>query len=334
MEWDSPWGRGFPGWHIECTAMAAKYLGPYFDIHCGGEDHVPVHHTNEIAQAQACYDTRLAEFWLHGAFLQLDGEKMSKSSGDFLRVESLVERDSTRSPTAFSASGHATAPSSPSPMRASAARLRPSTGCAQPPTLGVRRLNPMTATWPSSKSASRTTSNMPRVLALCWELVADDLPDAAKKATLLHFDQVMGLGLATWTPPTEEVPAAIEALAEQRQQARAAKDWATADALRDEIARGWLRNRRHPPRTPHPPAQNLTERTPMSRILVAECKQEISSFNPVIGTYDNFSVRRGPELTAYHQGRETELTGALQVSADSHVEVIPTYGAVAPSAGL
>ena len=71
----------------------------------------------------------------------------------------------------------------------------------------------------------------------------------------------------------------------------------------------------------------------MSRILVAECKQEISSFNPVIGTYDNFSVCRGPELLTYHQGRETELCGALQVFADSHVDVIPTYGAVAPSAG-
>ena len=71
----------------------------------------------------------------------------------------------------------------------------------------------------------------------------------------------------------------------------------------------------------------------MSRILVAECKQEISSFNPVIGTYDNFSIRRGPELLTYHQGRETELCGALQVFADSHIDVIPTYGAVAPSAG-
>ena len=146
MEWDSPWGRGFPGWHIECTAMAAKYLGSYFDIHCGGEDHIPVHHTNEIAQAQACYDTRLAEFWLHGAFLQLDGEKMSKSSGDFLRLESLAEEGTTPSPIAFSASGRATGPSSPLAGKASPARPRPSTGCAPPPTPGVRRLNPTTAT--------------------------------------------------------------------------------------------------------------------------------------------------------------------------------------------
>ena len=71
MEWDSPWGVGFPGWHIECSAMSAKYLGSFFDIHCGGEDHISVHHTNEIAQTEACYGTRLANFWLHGYFLQI-----------------------------------------------------------------------------------------------------------------------------------------------------------------------------------------------------------------------------------------------------------------------
>ena len=69
MEWDSPWGRGYPGWHIECSAMAQKYLGDYFDIHCGGEDHIPVHHTNEIAQTEARVGTRLANFWMHGYFL-------------------------------------------------------------------------------------------------------------------------------------------------------------------------------------------------------------------------------------------------------------------------
>jgi len=89
MEWDSPWGVGFPGWHIECSAMAAKYLGPYFDIHCGGEDHIPVHHTNEIAQSEACYKTRLANFWMHGYFLVTSGEKMAKSKDHFVTLEEL-----------------------------------------------------------------------------------------------------------------------------------------------------------------------------------------------------------------------------------------------------
>jgi cysteinyl-tRNA synthetase len=92
MEWDSPWGRGFPGWHIECSAMAQRYLGDLFDIHCGGEDHIPVHHTNEIAQTEARCGTRLANYWLHGYFLLLNDAKMAKSAGEFLRVQSLVDR--------------------------------------------------------------------------------------------------------------------------------------------------------------------------------------------------------------------------------------------------
>ena len=83
--------EAFPGWHIECSAMSAKYLGPYFDIHCGGEDHILVHHTDEIAQTQACHDTRLAEFWIHGYFLQLDEARMGKSAGKFLRLQTLID---------------------------------------------------------------------------------------------------------------------------------------------------------------------------------------------------------------------------------------------------
>src|SRR5207248_5886688 len=92
MEWDSPWGVGFPGWHIECSAMAQKYLGDFFDIHCGGEDHIPVHHTNEIAQTEPRVGTRLANFWMHGYVLLQSEAKMAKSAGEFLRLASLTER--------------------------------------------------------------------------------------------------------------------------------------------------------------------------------------------------------------------------------------------------
>ena len=100
MEWDSPWGRGFPGWHIECSAMAQKYLGDYFDIHCGGEDHIPVHHTNEIAQTEGRLadssipheHRRLANYWMHGYFLLSNDAKMAKSAGEFLRIAALVAR--------------------------------------------------------------------------------------------------------------------------------------------------------------------------------------------------------------------------------------------------
>jgi cysteinyl-tRNA synthetase len=95
MQWESPWGTGFPGWHIECSAMSIKYLGESIDIHCGGIDHIPVHHTNEIAQSEAALGHKWVNYWLHGEFLVLDGGKMSKSSGDFLTVSRLEEEGFT-----------------------------------------------------------------------------------------------------------------------------------------------------------------------------------------------------------------------------------------------
>src|SRR3990167_5528692 len=92
MHWESPWGDGFPGWHIECSAMSMKYLGESFDIHTGGEDHLPVHHPNEIAQAEAATGKLLARYWVHNAFLLIDGQKMSKSLGNLFRVEDVVEK--------------------------------------------------------------------------------------------------------------------------------------------------------------------------------------------------------------------------------------------------
>ena len=235
MEWDSPWGMGFPGWHIECSAMSAKYLGTFFDIHCGGEDHISVHHTNEIAQTQAAYGTCLANFWLHGYFLQLDEAKMAKSAGGFLRIPTLI--DEGYDPLAY--------------------RFL----C-----LGAHYRSRLNFTWESLDGAARALDrlraaayelgepgetdeeyvtrfrshinddlNMPRALALTWELVKSELPNTTKKATLLHFDQVLGLRLAEWEPVEEVVPDEIMALVQQREEARKAKRWQDADALRDQV---------------------------------------------------------------------------------------------------
>lgn len=92
MQWDSPWGRGFPGWHIECTAMSTKYLGERFDIHTGGKEHIPVHHTNEIAQAYGAFGHKTVNYWLHNDWLTLKGEKISKSLGNMITVQDLVEK--------------------------------------------------------------------------------------------------------------------------------------------------------------------------------------------------------------------------------------------------
>ncbi|WP_419750829.1 cysteine--tRNA ligase [Terrisporobacter petrolearius] len=93
LQWNSPWGVGFPGWHVECSAMAIKYLGEYMDIHCGGIDHIPVHHTNEIAQSEGALGHKWVNYWLHGEFLILDKGKMSKSSGSFITLNSLIENN-------------------------------------------------------------------------------------------------------------------------------------------------------------------------------------------------------------------------------------------------
>jgi cysteinyl-tRNA synthetase len=93
MLWDSPWGKGFPGWHIECSAMATKYLGEHFDIHTGGIDHIPVHHTNEIAQSEAAFGHKWVNFWLHNDFLiEKEGTKMAKSEGEFLRLQTIIDK--------------------------------------------------------------------------------------------------------------------------------------------------------------------------------------------------------------------------------------------------
>ena len=221
--------------------MSAKYLGPFFDIHCGGEDHISVHHTNEIAQTEACYGTRLANFWMHAYFLQVDESvKMSKSSGDFLRLETLVEQGydplayrmfclnaSYRQKLNFSVDGLDAAEKSLERLRTISHEL------GEPGAVDVGFVDRFT-------EMVNDDLNMPRSIALTWELVRTDLPSGVRKATLLKFDEVLGLGLADWQPKVEEAPAEVLELLVQRQQARAEKRWKDADALRDQInAAGW-----------------------------------------------------------------------------------------------
>jgi cysteinyl-tRNA synthetase len=240
MEWDSPWGRGFPGWHIECSAMSAKYLSPWFDIHCGGEDHIAVHHSNEIAQTQACHGTRLANFWMHGHFLMRDADKMSKSGGDFLRLRSLTERGID--PLAYRylcLSAH---------YRSKLRFNDEAIGAAQ---AALDRLRKAYASWPAGGTADagyvarfnaevNQDLNLPRALAVVWEVVRSDLPVATRRATVDAFEPVLGLRLAEWQADAFEIPADVKTLAQQREKARTAKDWAESDRLRETLkAAGW-----------------------------------------------------------------------------------------------
>jgi len=235
MEWESPWGIGFPGWHIECSAMSTRYLGEFFDIHCGGEDHIPVHHSNEIAQSQACSGTTLANFWLHGYFLRLDNEKMAKSSGEFLRLETLVERN--YDPMAYRylcLTAH---------YRSHLSFSWESLDAAQ---RTLDRLRHAAHDWGEAgerdvdfmdrfEARINDDLNTPKALALTWELVKCDLSPAEKKATLLYFDEVFGLGLSEWIPRKTDIPQEVLSLVDARQTARSQKRWLDADGLRDRV---------------------------------------------------------------------------------------------------
>jgi cysteinyl-tRNA synthetase len=240
MEWDSPWGRGFPGWHIECSAMAQKYLGDYFDIHCGGEDHIPVHHTNEIAQTEARVGTRLANFWMHGYFLLEGNAKMAKSAGEFLRLKSLTDRG--YDPLAYrylclTAHYRSQLNFTWDALDAAATALERMRG-------GFHALPEGGA--PDAGALERFTGevnddlNVPRALALAWEVLRGALPPEARRATLAALDRVLGLRLSGWQPRQETVPEGVRALAEARSAARGARDWPEADRLRAQLHEaGW-----------------------------------------------------------------------------------------------
>ena len=235
MEWDSPWGRGFPGWHIECSAMSEQHLGARFDIHVGGEDHIPVHHTNEIAQHQAKHGHSPANYWLHGAFLQVEGSaKMSKSEGGFLRLQSLVDAGIDplayrylvltahyRSPLVFTWEALAAAQTGLQRLRQALARLG---AAAAPDPAWQARI----------QDVLNQDLNTAGALALAWELLRSPLADGVKAATLHWMDRALGLDLGR-APTAAEAPEEVRALNAQRDVARRTERWQEADALRARI---------------------------------------------------------------------------------------------------
>ncbi len=241
MEWDSPWGRGFPGWHIECSAMSVKYLGELFDIHCGGKDHIPVHHSNEIAQSEVAHGTRLANYWLHGYFLELDRERMSKSSGEFLRMQSLIDRG--YDPLAYRylcLTAHYRSDlkftwESLESATVALGRLRQLAHDGGEGGEGGEGGAPDPGWLADFQTEMRQDLNSPRALAVVWGLAKADLPGAVRRRTILAMDEVLGLDLAGWLPPDETVPGEVLALLADRDAARADRNWVLADELRDRI---------------------------------------------------------------------------------------------------
>ena len=237
MEWPSPWGVGFPGWHIECSAMATKYLGQPFDIHCGGVDHIPVHHTNEIAQSEAAFDKPLANFWLHGEFLIISEGKMAKSGENFITLQAL--KDKGFAPLAYrylllQTHYRKQLTFSWEALTASQNALRHlyELFYDQGPADGNSRPNQEY----KAKFLTIISEDLdvPGALALAWEILKDpNLKPEDKKATLLDFDQVFGLRLKeiSWQP----MPEKIQKMINEREEARQKNDFKTSDKLRDEI---------------------------------------------------------------------------------------------------
>ncbi|MBI3633316.1 MAG: cysteine--tRNA ligase [Candidatus Vogelbacteria bacterium] len=248
MEWSSPWGVGFPGWHIECSAMSTKYLGELFDIHAGAIDLIPVHHTNEIAQNEAIYNHKTVNYWVHGGFLMVDGGKMGKSLGNTYRIEEIIARG--YDPLSF-----------------------------RYLTYTAHYRQPLNFTWDSLKQASNSLGklivifypfyndavklyetniindgwnnkfteainddfNMPKALAVMWDMlrINKDLPKSL--ATIFKFDEVLGLSLKgkinDFSKQMREIPRTKELtnLLEMRNAARTNKNWQESDSLRDKI---------------------------------------------------------------------------------------------------
>jgi len=261
LQWDSPWGKGYPGWHVECSAMSMKYLGESFDIHAGGIDHIPVHHTNEIAQSEAATGKRWVNYWLHNEFLILGAGKMSKSKGGFLTLKTLVDAGYDpldyryfllgghyRSQLQFSYEALDSAKASRASLveRVLALREKVPAGGAGP--------TPVAALCPAAKArldafraAIEDDLSTPRAIAELWGILREQgVPAADALGAAFDMDRVLGLGLASLkraeaAPVDPALAAEIDALIAERIAAKKDRDFARADSIRDGLkARGIL----------------------------------------------------------------------------------------------
>lgn len=236
LGFDSPWGKGFPGWHIECSAMSRKYLGQPFDIHTGGIDHIPIHHNNEIAQSESAYNEPLAKYWMHNAFLNLNGEKLAKRAGNFITLEDvekkgfpplslryLLLQTHYRKPIDFSWEALENAQNS------------------------LERLHNIMSTKPGGgkvnkeildkfKEKLEDDLDTPGALALMWEILRlndSEIYPSEKGATVLEMDKVLKLGLKS--SPVYSIPDEITNLAQKREEAKKERDYEKSDKIRKEI---------------------------------------------------------------------------------------------------
>ncbi len=250
MLWDSPWGRGYPGWHIECSAMSVKYLGEQFDIHCGGIDHIPVHHTNEIAQTEAATGRKpWVNYWMHAEFLLTGAEKMAKSKGNFLTLGLLTEKGFEpldyryfclgahyRSQLAFSTEGMEAARAARQGLIERVIQLKKDAGAAPVLAPGGKAREYLDR----FEEHAGDDLNMPKCLADLWTLIRDaSVPAADKLAAVMRMDGILDIGIRGAEETRLSLDAETRALIQEREEARRKKDWKRADEIRGILsARG------------------------------------------------------------------------------------------------
>ena len=242
MQWPSPWGMGYPGWHIECSAMSKKYLGEVFDIHTGGVDHIPIHHENEIAQSEAYSGKKTVNYWMHGEFMLVDNGKMSKKLGNTYTIDQLIEMGYDpldfryfclnahyRKKLNFTFEGMTAAKVSFERLRAALWAHKMSSAATDPAVIDKYK--------EQFVAAINDDINIPLALGILWTAVKE--PESKDIYELaLEMDKVLGLSLDKITAPKEpevEVPDEVAELVRQRNEAKRNKDYALADALRARI---------------------------------------------------------------------------------------------------
>jgi cysteinyl-tRNA synthetase len=238
QEWESPWGIGFPGWHIECSAMSSRYLGKQFEIHTGGEDHIQIHHTNEIAQSEAAFGKKpWVRYWMHGRWLLYKGEKVSKSKGGLLTISELEEKDYSalsyrymcltthyRKQLNFSLENLDKAKTAYSRLKNKISEF------SEDKKINKKYMEEF-------EEAINDDLNTPKALQVLWKLVRDEAAEGKLK-TIAEMDKVLGLNLLK--KDEIKIPSEVLKLVKEREDARKEKNWKKADRLREDIRKkGW-----------------------------------------------------------------------------------------------
>lgn len=242
MQWDSPWGKGFPGWHIECSVMSNKYLGRVFDIHTGGVDHIPIHHENEIAQSEACYGIKTTNYWLHNEFMLYDGGKMSKSLGNAFTLSELAEKGYEplvcryfclnvhyRQKINFTFEAMDAAKTAYERLLGQLYQHKQSAAKTDAAVLEKYKNE--------FEKAINDDLNIPLALGVLWTMLKERKSKDIYE-TAVRMDEVFGLKLNEARPQKAEqteLPDDAAAIAKRREEARAAKNWALSDELRNKL---------------------------------------------------------------------------------------------------